>query len=207
MRLSFVWPALAAALALSACVENRWADDASVAAVRYKHPGPPEVTLFTAVRVIGTEGAHSGLMINADERILFDPAGNFETASVPERGDVLYGITPQVEEAYIDFHARPTYFMVAQTVQVTPEVAQQLAAQAKAHGASMKALCSNSVSDVLDGVPGFESVGSWLPGKLMKEFAALPGVKTTYYYDDDESGNALRVQSYPDPQPKRKRSP
>lgn len=195
--------AMAVALSLSACAEQQWADEAAVASVRYRDPGPPSVTLFTALRVRGGEGAHSGLMINADERIIFDPAGNFKHPAVPERGDVLYGITPQVEEMYIDFHARPTYSMMAQTIVVPPEIAAQLAANAKAHGASWKALCSNSVSAVLDGVPGFEGVDSWLPGSLAKEFGALPGVVTTYYYDDDESGNGLRVQATPDPQPKR----
>ena len=193
------WPALALVLALGACAEQRWADDASVAAVRYREPGSPTVTLFTAVRVNGNDGAHSGLMVNADERIIFDPAGNFEHPAVPERGDVLFGITPQVEQLYIDFHARPTYFVTAQTVEVTPEIARQIAALARDHGASWKAMCSTSVSAVLKDVPGFEGVNSWLPGKLSREFARLPGVTTTWYYDDDESGNPLRVQSEPDP--------
>ena len=201
--------AAALALMLAGCAPVQWADDAAVASVRYRDPGPPEVTLFTAVRVRGGEGAHSGLMVNADQRLLFDPAGNFKHPAVPEQGDVLYGITPQVETLYIDFHARPTYYMVAQTVTVTPEIAQMVADKARAHGASWKAMCSTSVSQVLKGVPGFEGVDSWLPGKLMREFAALPGVRTTYYYDDDESGNPLRVQSEPDPppQPSRKSSP
>lgn len=195
--------AMAVALSLSACAEQQWADEAAVTSVRYRDPGPPSVTLFTVKRIRGGEGAHSGLMINADQRIIFDPAGNFAHPAVPERGDVLYGITPQVEQMYIDFHSRPTYYTVAQTVVVTPEVAQLLAEKAKAHGASWKALCSNSVSAVLDGVPGFEGVDSFLPGSLANEFGALPGVTTTYYYDDDESGDPLRVQSTPDPQPTR----
>lgn len=201
------WPAIALMLLLGACAEHHWADDAAVNAVRYREPGPAEVTLFTAVRTRGGEGAHSGLMVNANERLLFDPAGNFAHPAVPERGDVLYGITPRVEEMYIDFHARPTYYIKAQTVEVSPEVAQMIADRAVAHGASWKALCSTSVSQVLDGVPGFEGVDSVFPGRLADDFARLPGVVTTYYYDDDESGNPLRVQFVPDAQPVMKRRP
>ena len=147
-------------------------------------------TLFTVINNRSGSGAHSGLMINGTERIMFDPAGTWNHPRIPERNDVHYGITPRMVDFYIDYHARETFRVVEQTVIVTPEVAEMVAAKAKAYGAVPKAQCARSVTSILSGVPGFESITStWFPKKLMQDFATLPGVTERIIRDEDADKN------------------
>lgn len=189
-------------LFLAACgAENVWAPDGDVQRAAYRYGGPPTLTLYTAINNNNGAGEHSGLMINADQRILFDPAGTWTHSTVPERGDVHYGITAGVEQWYENYHARPAYHVVKQEIVVTPEVAAMAAQLVQENGAVPKAMCARAVSSILSELPGFESMGrTYFPKTLMERFAALPGVKTLYYYDDDDDNlNPLRVQSHPDP--------
>jgi len=188
-------------LTLSACgmsAEPTWAPDDKIAAARYVHDGPTSLTLFTVINNRSQEGAHAGLMINGSERILFDPAGTWRHPAVPERNDVHYGITEKIKAFYIDYHARETFRVVEQTVVVPPEVAEMVAARAKAYGAVPKAQCARSISSVLQGVPGFESIGgTWFPKALMRDFATLPGVteRTITDTDADKNHGVLLVQA------------
>jgi hypothetical protein len=188
-------------LTLSACgmsAEPTWAPDDKIAAARYVHDGPTSLTLFTVINNRSQEGAHAGLMINGSERILFDPAGTWRHPAVPERNDVHYGITEKIKAFYIDYHARETFRVVEQTVVVPPEVAEMVATRAKAYGAVPKAQCARSISSVLQGVPGFESIGgTWFPKALMRDFAALPGVteRTITDTDADKNHGVLLVQA------------
>lgn len=175
---------------LAGCADRIWAPDDVVARSHYRSGEPPSITLFTVVRKRGNEGAHSGLMINGSERVIYDPAGTWTNPAAPERYDLHFGMTPLMVRYYIDYHARTTYDVYEQTVPVSAEVAEMAIRQAKAEGASMKAMCGSSVSGVLKGLPGFEAVrSSFFPGKLMREFATLPGVVTTKYTDDDDDNN------------------
>ena len=109
--------ALLALLTLAACgAEPKWAPEEQVQAARYVHDGPPAITLFTVINNRSNAGAHSGLMINGSERIMFDPAGTWQHPRIPERNDVHYGITPRIVNFYIDYHARETYRVIEQTV-------------------------------------------------------------------------------------------
>ena len=74
------------------------APQADVDRVAYFHPGPRSLTLFTMKNVGSDNGAHTGLMINASQRVLWDPAGTFGHETIPERNDVHFGITPQLEQ-------------------------------------------------------------------------------------------------------------
>lgn len=192
---------LLATLTLAGCVgsaEPKWDTDERVAAARYVAEGPKTLTLYTVINNRSQAGAHSALMINASERILFDPAGTWHHPRIPERNDVHFGITDRIKNFYIDYHARETFRVIEQTIVVTPEIAELVAARAKAYGAVPKAQCANSVSSILGGVPGFESVsGTWFPKKLMKEFAAIPGVTERTITDDDADKNhgVLLIQS------------
>ena len=107
---------LAAALAavfLSGCaVDQVNAPDAQIKAVRYHHDAPPYLTLFTMVNNETDRGAHSSLMINASERVIFDPAGTLEHEVLVEKGDVIYGVTPRVADFYTRAHARKTFHVV-----------------------------------------------------------------------------------------------
>ena len=195
--------ALLALLTLSACgAEPVWAPDERVQAARYVHDGPPAITLFTVINNRSNAGAHSGLMINGSERILFDPAGTWNHPRIPERNDVHYGITPRIVNFYIDYHARETFRVVEQTVTVSPGVAELVAQRAKAYGAVPKAQCANSISSILAGVPGFEGIrNTWYPNKLMDDFAKIPGVTGRVIYDEDADKNhgVLLIQSSQEP--------
>lgn len=195
--------ALFALVTLSACgAEPKWASDEAVQAARYVHDGPNTVTLFTVINNRSGSGAHSGLMINDSERIMFDPAGTWNHPRVPERNDVHYGITPRIVNFYIDYHARETYRVVEQTVTVSPGVADLVARKVKAYGAVPKAQCTTAISSILRDVPGFESLPRTpFPKRFMDAFGELPGVTTRVIYDEDADKNhgVLLVQASQDP--------
>lgn len=166
------------------------ASDQAIQAARYVHDGPPAITLFTVLNNRTGAGAHSGLLINASERVLFDPAGSFYHPRLPERGDMHHGMTDRMVAFYIDYHARETYRVVEQTVQVSPQVAELVLARATARGAVAKSFCANSISGILSDVPGFENISSTMfPKRLSEEFAKLPGVTTRTITDDDADDN------------------
>lgn len=195
-----------AMLALAACstAEPKWAPDAAVAAAHYVKEGPKTITLFTVVNNRSGQGAHSGLLINASERVMFDPAGTWYHPSLPERNDVHFGVTDRMVDFYIDYHARETFRVIEQQIVVTPEVAEMVMQRAEAYGAVPKAQCANAISHVLRGVPGFESIpATWFPNKLSAAFGALPGVTSQVFTDDDAPNNhgVLMVQIKEDPEP------
>lgn len=187
------------ALGLSGCgAKSVYAPDEAVAAARYVAEGPKSITLFTVVNNRSGAGAHSGLLINGSERILFDPAGTWHHPAIPERNDVHYGISDKMVLFYIDYHARETFRVQEQTLVVSPEIAELVAARAKAYGAVPKAQCANSISSILSGVPGFEDMPStWFPNKLHDAFGALAGVTEREITDADADNNhgVLLVQA------------
>lgn len=193
--------AVLALFALSACAgDNKWATDAQMAAplAHYVAAPPRSITLFTVQSTRNGSGAHSGLLINASEQLMFDPAGTWYHPYLPERGDVHYGVSPKMISFYIDYHARETFNVVEQTVVVSPEVAELVKQRAEAYGSVPSAQCARSVSSILRGVPGFESISAgWYPNKLMKEFGQLPGVTSKLITDDDADNNhgVLMVQA------------
>jgi hypothetical protein len=166
------------------------ASDSAILAARYVDDGQPSVTLFTVVNNKSGSGAHSGLLINGSERVLFDPAGSFNHPRLPERGDMHHGMSDPMVAFYIDYHARETYRVIEQKLPVSPMVAEMVLARAKARGAVPKAHCANSISAILRDVPGFESLGStFFPNRLADQFGALPGVTTRTITDDDADDN------------------
>ena len=170
-------------LLLAGCgtnAESVWAPDAEVAKARYQAPGPTYLALVTVRNEGDGQGAHTALLINASERVLFDPYGGWTDPYVPERNDVLYGFSPEVEARYLNYQAQDGYYYVRQEVQVPPEVAEQALALAKAKGPVGMAMCTNATADILRQLPGFESLGStFFPEHLAGSFARLPGVTTT----------------------------
>lgn len=190
---------LLAVLALSACgADNEFASDAEVAQARFVADAPPTITLFTVLSTRNGSGAHSGLLINGTERVIFDPAGTWQHPRLPERHDLHFGMTDKMIAYYIDYHARVTYNVVEQTVVVTPEQAAIAMARARDYGAVPKTQCARSVSTILAGVPGFTGISSTLsPKKLSSEFAAIPGATSKLITDDDDDNNhgVLLVQA------------
>lgn len=187
-------------LALAACggpAEPVWAPDDVVKAATYTHDGPPSLALITVTTTRNGSGAHSALLVNASERLIFDPAGTFNVAFVPERNDVLHGITPRALLAYIDYHARETHDVLIQEVRVSPETARQVAALIKSHGAVPKAQCALSIGSILRQVRGFEAIPrSYFPNALSEAFAEVPGVITRTVTNEtaDDSHNVTFVR-------------
>lgn len=168
---------------LSACTaDKKWASDEAVARARYVDPNPPSITLFTSINTRNKSGAHAGLLINADERVLYDPAGEFGNSVNPEpveRADLLYGITPGTLASYVNYQGTAPFQVTMQTVYVTPEVAQLVKERAIAHGAANKAACTIAIATILRDVPGFESLPqTYFPKAMSRGFAELPGVQT-----------------------------
>ncbi len=187
---------LAALAALAGCAEPNqpFADDATIAAVSYRNAGPTTLTLYTMLNNRTDAGAHTSLAIAASERVLFDPAGSFKARGVPERNDVLFGFSPEVERVYAGAHARETFRVVIQTVEVSAEQAELAYRLALQAGPVAGGFCASSTAGILRQIPGFESVrSSLLPERVMEDFGKLPGVQTRVYreYDDPSLQAAL----------------
>ncbi|WP_210530058.1 hypothetical protein [Rubellimicrobium arenae] len=167
-------------LALAGCAGTSvWAPDDAVEHARYRAPGPTYLALVTVRNEGDGQGAHTALLINASERVLFDPYGGWTDPLVPERNDVLFGFSPGVEARYLDYQAKDGYYYVRQEIQVPPEVAEQALVLAKNYGAVGMAQCTRATSDILRQLPGFESVRlTFIPEMLSGRFGRLPGVTT-----------------------------
>jgi len=199
MRKPILILALCAALAGCAAPQRPDADPDTIAAVRYRDAGGPSMTLITVVNNRTGQGGHTALMVNASERVIFDPAGSFYADVVPERQDVLFGISPRVFQAYRSAHARETFHVVTQEVALTPAQAQTAYQLVTTNGRVPGAFCANATSSILRQIPGFEGIDvTYYPVKLQEQFAQFPGVETDKYYENDsedlsaglEAGNA-----------------
>ncbi|EAR50373.1 hypothetical protein OG2516_16691 [Oceanicola granulosus HTCC2516] len=189
----------APALALTGCgaAEPVWAPDAFVAANTYVHPGPPMLTLFTMKNTGSDNGAHTGLMINASQRVIFDPAGTFGHETIPERNDVHFGITPRVEEYYQTYHARMTYYLLRQDLQVSPATAEAALRGVMAYGAVPKAKCTIATSEILGTLPELGGIRTVLfPDKLSDQFGRIPGVVESVRRENDSDDKSLAEQAY-----------
>ena len=184
-----LWLVLGLLAILGACatVNSPYAPEEVVREKAYRHFEPTSLTLITVVNNQTGRGGHTALMINASQRVLFDPAGSFHHEIVPEQNDVLYGITPRVLAGYKSAHARSTFHVVTQTVTVTPEQAEIALRLAQQNGAVPRSFCTSATSGLLRQIPGFEDTKSVLfPTNLMTQFARRPGVVTEKYFEDDE---------------------
>ena len=190
-RRSFV---LGAPVALAGCggAVSVWAPDDVINRAVSRGTGPKSLNLLTMRNTGSGNGAHSSLVIDAIQRIIFDPAGSFSTPSIPERNDVLFGISPQIEQFYISYHARSSFYVEAQKIDVTPEVAEQAMRLALAYGAVPQGACTRATSSVLQQLPGFESLRvTYFPNNLRDRFANIPGVSLREYRETDGDDNSI----------------
>lgn len=173
----------------AACATKQpYADDATIAAVSYRDSGDSSITLYTMINNRTGSGGHSSIVIDASETVIFDPAGSFKADVVPERNDVLFGITPAVEKAYRSSHARSTHHVLVQKMDVTPAQAETAYRLALANGAVPGAFCANATSSLLGQVPGLEGISTtFSPTKLADQFGAYPGVDSQRYYENDSA--------------------
>ncbi|SFE83559.1 hypothetical protein SAMN04515678_11839 [Roseivivax sediminis] len=189
-----------AASFVAGCATTKSGPDAppeAVARAAYMHDGPPAITLFTMVSNRSGGGAHSSLMINGSQRVVFDPAGSVSHPQMIERGDVIYGISPRLAELYEKAHARETYHVVVQRKEVPPEVAEAALERAMNYGTVAQGLCTQAAGNVLAGLPGFESIRpTFFPNGLSKQFGALPGVTTRKRFENDSDDKSIAVNAY-----------
>lgn len=190
--------AFAAIVFLAACGnESVWAPDDAVARAMYRHPGPAKLTLFTMVGNTAGGGAHTSLMINASQRVIWDPAGSFGHSSIPERNDVVFGITPYVADVYTRYHARETYHVVVQELEVSPEVAEEVLRAAMAYGAVPKANCTRSTSTILSNIPAFQNIKTtYYPNNLSEQFGKIAGVTTRVLVENDSDDNSKVLEDW-----------
>ena len=146
------------------------------------------MTLITVINNRSGQGAHTALMVNAAERVIFDPAGSFYADVVPERQDVLYGVTPAVFQAYRSAHARETFRVETQEIPLTPQQADIAYQLVTTNGRVSGAFCANSTSGILQQIPGFEQVKvTFFPVKLQSQLAEISGVVTEVYRENDSA--------------------
>ncbi|MEB8387151.1 hypothetical protein OO012_07930 [Rhodobacteraceae bacterium KMM 6894] len=190
----FVILAFCAVLALAGCeTPNISSSNEEVARAAYVHDGPKRLTLYTMINARSGAGAHTSMMINGSQRVMWDPAGSFAHETIPEQNDLLYGITPVVEDVYTRYHARKTYYVRIQTLDVSPELAEKAIALTKNYGAVPAAYCAKSTSEIMAQLfPGQIRPGFY-PLKLSQQFAKLPGVTQTEMreYDSDDNSKVL----------------
>jgi len=186
--------ALGAMVFLAGCAaELVWAPDDVVTRAAYRHDGPPRLTVYTMINNNSGGGAHTSLMINGSQRVIFDPAGSFKHDTIPERNDVLFGITPPVEDVYTRYHARKTYHVQIQRLDVSPELAERAIQLVKANGPVPSAQCSLATSRILGELFPGRIRTSWYPRKTAEDFGNIPGVteEKLYEYDGDDNSNVL----------------
>ncbi|MDF0601038.1 hypothetical protein P1J78_09880 [Psychromarinibacter sp. C21-152] len=178
-------------LALAACgAEPVWAPEEEVQRALYRHNGPPSITLVTVVSNKNGSGGHSALLVNGSHRAIFDPAGTFQHPALPERNDVIYGMSEKAYQFYKEYHARVTWHVVSQEVQVPPEVAEAALRKIQAYGAVPKAYCAVATTSVLSELPGFEGVPTgFSPIAVMKYFDTLPSVEKDVFRDNSPANN------------------
>lgn len=196
---------------LSACGSGRPnAPVQEINQVRYTDPSPPSLTLITSIRTLAGVGAHSALMVNGSQRVIFDPAGSF-SASIdgrpagPQRGDVIYGVSPAVLDAYIGFQSETGFHVVTITIPVSAAVAEEALNKVEDHGWVSMAMCADATSSLLTSLPGFKSLSpSFFPRAFMREVAKLPGVTIRTYVDGAQvPNNSARDPRHPDQPPSR----
>lgn len=201
MRLRWVLAALIGAVLLQGCTTPGASRDMAsieeVSRAAYRHAGPPKLTLFTMVNNRSGAGAHTSLMVNGSQRVIFDPAGSLRLRAIPERGDVLYGITPVVADFYARAHARKTYHVMVQEIEVPAAVAERALQLVQANGPVAQAQCAVSTAAILRQLPGFGGLRStWFPTQLADQFGALPGATTRRIYEDDDDDKRLAVREF-----------
>jgi hypothetical protein len=197
MGIRRLFAASVAGAILSGCATNGAitadASTAEAAAAAYRHDGPPALTLYTMINNRSGAGAHTSLMVNApSQRVIFDPAGSVELSVMPEIGDVLYGITPRVQDWYERAHARETYHVRIQRIEVPPTVAERALRLVQESGPVASTRCTSATASILRQLPGFESLSTtWFPNTLADQVARLSGVDDRKLFEEDPDDKGL----------------
>ncbi len=176
---------------LSACADYENDDPAVVSSRTYISEEQPYVELLTMVNESGDFGEHSGIVINASQTVLYDPAGSFRyEAELARSRDIHYGMSPRMVDYYKRYHARFGYYVVAQRVYLSAEEAEALFRKANEIGTTGQLRCGLSASQTLNSISRFANIPStYWPGKIMEAMAEVPGVETSYTRESDVGQN------------------
>jgi len=139
---------------------------------------------------VGTNnGAHTALLIHADQSVVFDPAGTFAHATLPERHDVIYGLRPEARRAFIDYHTRSTFWTTLQSFDVPMPTARAVLANAEQAGPAPDGLCTRLCSSLLAGAPNmpFSLRAVWFPEAFHDQLLDKPGVRRQEFRQDDDA--------------------
>lgn len=162
----------------------------AISAARFSSAEAPYVALLTMIDRDSGQGAHSAILVNGSQVAMYDPAGTFGVDGVPENGDVLYGITPRILNAYEFFHARATTSFLEQKVPVSREMADAVIARMEVQGPSPKFLCAINTAEILRPFAPFSDVPRSIhPTRLMEAFDRIPGTLRREVFDDDTGQN------------------
>jgi hypothetical protein len=176
---------------VSACAEHIRTDPTVVAARTYKSEEPPYVEVVTMVNKENERGAHSALIINASERVIWDPAGTFQHAELAEVEDVHHGATDRLVSYYKRYHARFSHYVHVQRLDLDPATAERMLQSARNHGAVPKMFCTMSTAQVLKAAPQFRNVPeSMFPERLRQAVAEVPGIQDSYV-DEQDAGQIV----------------
>jgi hypothetical protein len=184
------------ALTLAGCEVYRPATPEAIAAARYESDAPASVALISMVNARNGRSAHSALLINGSQQVLYDPAGTFTHPDLPRAGDIHYGMSPRFVDYYERYHARFSHFVHVQQVEVDRATADELIARAQAEGKTAKMHCALAVAAVLQPVRPFGATrSSYFPEVLREDFERLPGVRERFVYDSDTGKTKVWEQS------------
>lgn len=177
--------ALAAVVVVAGCAikPETPRSDAEIAAATYRPGGQPRLELLTSINIRSGSGAHTALLINGSQQVLFDPAGSFRHPKVIRRGDIVYNTTPGLMDSYRRFQARGSYRLKVQTLPVSAELADAVLRAAQQIGRVPDARCAASVSELLKTTAGLPVDTTWFPTALADDFALIPGVTEAEFYE------------------------
>lgn len=182
---------------IAAGCSNSPVPDSPIDAVARAHVaqiGAPSITLYTMVNNRTGNGAHSSILINADQRVIFDPAGSVRHETITERGDVIFGVTERLEQQYTRAHARSTFHVVIQHIPVSQASAQKALNLALASGHVPSAFCANATSRLLRQLPEFSGLETtFFPKKLQQSVADVTGIIGVALYEDDDADKAIAL--------------
>lgn len=186
MRIVRVFCLMAMAALSAACAQEVNASRAEIASVRYVADEAPYIALLTMVNDKSQRGAHSALLINASERVIYDPAGTFAHSTLAEKGDIQYGVTDQALQFYKRYHARDSHFVHTQKLNVSAELAEAVLRRAQLQGPSPKMFCTINTAQILQDIPQFSFIKpGFYPEGLRKQFATIPGIENSYLRESD----------------------
>ncbi|MEM7614978.1 MAG: hypothetical protein AAF245_08015 [Pseudomonadota bacterium] len=174
-------------LLLAACAVEEGATSVQIAEKRFVSSEQPYVEVVSMVDRRSERAAHTAMVINASQRVIYDPAGTFQHEDLVERGDIHYGATDRLVRYYERYHARFSHYVHVQRIPLSPEVAERVLRRAQAQGPSPKMFCAIHTVDVLNESLGTSFGRSFFPEALRTSVARMPGVIDRYRYEEDRT--------------------